>query len=52
MEMGKCPKCNDTGIVKEARGIHVCWDCLQNGKINGYSEKVKAPKLDHDYEED
>jgi ribosomal protein L37AE/L43A len=26
----KCPKCNNTGIVKEKDGtIHTCYDCLQ-----------------------
>lgn len=42
----KCPKCRDTGIVKEENGLaHTCWDCLQNGKLDVHSEKVPDSKV-------
>jgi DnaJ-class molecular chaperone len=40
-----CPKCHGTGIVKDETGIHTCWDCLANGKMNVHSEKVSDSKV-------
>jgi|TARA_Y100000310_G_scaffold112343_1_gene110833 ribosomal protein S27E len=35
----ECPKCKNTGIVKEKDGsVHVCWDCLRNGKLDVHSK--------------
>jgi hypothetical protein len=37
-----CPKCHGTSIVKEADGsIHVCWDCLQEGRLDVHSKDPK-----------
>ena len=45
-EEEKCKKCNGTGIVKEADGsVHVCWDCLNNGKMNQHSQDVKDARI-------
>ncbi len=40
MEEEKCKKCKGTGIVKDEKGIHTCWDCLRKGKLNVHSEKL------------
>ncbi len=43
MEHGvvKCQKCRGTGIVKENEGgVHVCWDCLKEGKLDVHSKKL------------
>lgn len=41
-----CLKCKGTGIVKEKDGsVHVCWDCLQNGKLDVHSKNVKDSGL-------
>ena len=38
----ECQKCKDTGMVKEKSGtIHVCYDCLSNGRLDVHS---KIPK--------
>lgn len=42
VEYLKCPKCNDTGIVKEEdNSVHVCWDCLQSGRLDVHSKDLK-----------
>ncbi len=42
----KCPKCNDTGIVREKNGsCHVCYDCLMAGKLNQHSEKLPDSRI-------
>jgi DnaJ-class molecular chaperone len=41
-----CLKCKGTGIVKEKDGsVHVCWDCLNNGKLDVHSKNVKESGL-------
>lgn len=41
----ECPKCHDTGIVKETNGsVHTCWDCLAAGKLDAHSKNIP----DHD----
>jgi len=31
----ECPKCQGTGVVKEANGsAHTCWDCLISGRMD------------------
>jgi len=37
-----CMKCNNTGIVKDETGVHVCWDCLKNGKLDIYQDMEKV----------
>ena len=45
-ESEECPKCHDTGVVREKNGqIHTCWDCLEKGKLNVHSEKVQDSKV-------
>lgn len=45
-EEEKCPKCNNTGIVKEKDGsVHVCYDCLSKGKLNQHSKDLKETKI-------
>ncbi len=44
MENG-CPKCNGTGIVKDENGVHVCWDCLESGKMDVHSKKLPDIKI-------
>lgn len=42
----KCPKCNNTGIVKEKTGtIHVCFDCLQKGRLDVHTKNVPDSKV-------
>ncbi|MEM1535972.1 MAG: hypothetical protein QXQ82_02205 [Candidatus Pacearchaeota archaeon] len=42
----KCPKCNNTGIVKEKDGsVHVCFDCLNKGKLDQHSKDIKEAKV-------
>jgi len=42
----KCPKCNGVGIVKEKDGsIHVCWQCLQEGRLDVHSKDLPDSKL-------
>jgi|MGYP002817230330 hypothetical protein len=37
--MDECPKCKNTGIVKEKDGsVHVCWDCLKSGRLDVHSK--------------
>ena len=41
-----CQKCQDTGIVREKSGqVHVCFDCLQSGKLDVHSKKVPDSKV-------
>lgn len=38
----QCPKCKDTGKVKEKDGsMHTCWDCLVSGRLDQHSQKVR-----------
>ncbi|MFH0831637.1 MAG: hypothetical protein V1886_02105 [archaeon] len=38
----QCPKCKDTGKVKEKDGsMHTCWDCLASGRLDQHSQKVR-----------
>ncbi|GBE19658.1 hypothetical protein BMS3Abin17_00383 [archaeon BMS3Abin17] len=41
-----CPKCKDTGIVKDEDGTaHVCWDCLRDGRLDVHSKDVPDSKI-------
>lgn len=41
-----CPKCKGTGRVKEADGsIHICFDCLENGKFDVHSKVIKDSNI-------
>ncbi len=45
--MEECSKCNGTGVVKEKNGdVHICWDCLLNGKMDAHSAKVPDSKIE------
>jgi ribosomal protein L37AE/L43A len=44
MEM-VCPKCHGSGIVKDEKGIHTCWDCLMNGNLDAHSKKLPETSL-------
>ncbi len=36
-----CQKCKGTGIVKEEdKSVHVCWDCLNNGRLDVHSKNL------------
>ncbi|MCS7134548.1 MAG: hypothetical protein NZ889_01675 [Candidatus Pacearchaeota archaeon] len=42
----KCAKCRGTGIVKEKDGsVHVCYDCLLEGRLNQHSKDLKETKI-------
>ncbi|MEK6906544.1 MAG: hypothetical protein AABW81_02900 [Nanoarchaeota archaeon] len=41
----KCPKCNDTGVVKDNSGVHVCFDCLQKGRLDVHSKNIPDNKI-------
>jgi len=42
----QCPKCNNTGIVKEKDGsVHVCWDCLREGRLDVHSKDLPESKI-------
>ena len=41
MESGVCEKCNGTGIVKDKEGVHVCFDCLESGRLDVHSKDLK-----------
>jgi hypothetical protein len=44
--MEECPKCHNTGVVKEKDGsVHTCWDCLQRGTLDVHSENVPDSKV-------
>jgi len=46
MDEEVCQKCKGTGIVKEKDGsIHVCWDCLREGRLDVHSKNVKDSGL-------
>ena len=36
-----CPKCHGEGIVKDEKGIHTCWDCLNEGEFDQHSKEIK-----------
>jgi len=41
-----CKKCNDTGIVKEEKGgVHVCFDCLNAGRLDVHTKDLKGSKI-------
>jgi len=41
-----CKKCNGTGIVKDKDGsVHVCWDCLREGKLDVHTEHLPDSKI-------
>lgn len=40
-----CPKCHGTGIVKDNKGIHTCWDCLMKGELDAHSKKLPETSL-------
>lgn len=43
---GECPKCHNTGIVKEKDGTcHTCWDCMQAGKLDQHSSKMPESRI-------
>ncbi len=43
----KCPKCNGTGIIKEPNGsVHVCFDCLNSGRLDVHDKNIKSSGLD------
>ncbi len=36
-----CEKCKNTGIVKEEdRSVHVCWECLEKGRLDVHSKDL------------
>jgi len=38
-----CPKCNNTGKVKERDGtIHICFDCLNAGRLDQHDKNLKS----------
>ena len=41
-----CQKCHGTGIVKDKDGtIHVCWNCLNSGKLDVHSKDLKENNI-------
>lgn len=41
-----CSKCKGTGMVKESDGsVHVCWDCLREGRLDVHSKQPKDSGL-------
>ena len=41
-----CEKCKNTGIVKDPDGkVHVCWDCLRNGRLDVHSKDLPDVKM-------
>jgi DnaJ-class molecular chaperone len=36
-----CPDCKGTGIVKDGKGVHTCWKCLQEGQMEQHSKEIK-----------
>jgi len=40
-----CPKCHGTGVVKDEKGIHSCWDCLLNGNLDVHSKKLPETRI-------
>jgi hypothetical protein len=42
MEEQDCPKCHGTGRIREKDGtIHICFDCLQAGRLDQHDKKLK-----------
>ncbi len=35
-----CPICQNKGIVKDETGIHTCWKCLQEGRLDCHSDEI------------
>ncbi len=44
-ELKKCPKCKGKGIVKDEKGVHVCYDCLLKGKLDVHSKNIPDSKI-------
>ena len=45
-ERDKCRKCDETGVVKDKDGtIHVCFDCLQKGKLDVHTKNLPDSKI-------
>jgi len=45
IENTMCPKCKNTFQIKEKDGtIHICYDCLQAGKMDQHEKHVKDAK--------
>jgi len=37
----ECPHCKNTGIVKEEDGgVHTCWKCLEEGRLDAHSKSL------------
>jgi hypothetical protein len=37
-----CPKCRGEGYIKEKDGsVHICFDCLNSGKLDQHGDKNK-----------
>lgn len=45
MEAGKCPKCNGKRIIKDAKGVHVCWDCLEDGTLDVHAKSIPESRI-------
>jgi len=35
-----CPKCKGTGIIKDEKGVRICFDCLNSGKMDQHTEEA------------
>ena len=45
-EAEKCSKCNGSGIVKDEDGsVHVCYECLEKGRLDVHSKDLKDSGL-------
>jgi len=43
VETAVCPKCSNTGKIKERDGtVHICFDCLQSGRLDQHDKKLKS----------
>jgi DnaJ-class molecular chaperone len=40
-----CLKCHGTGIVKDEKGVHTCWDCLNQGELDAHSKRLPENNL-------
>jgi ribosomal protein L37AE/L43A len=35
-----CPECKNKRIIKDESGVHTCWKCLQEGRLDCHSNKL------------
>ena len=46
MEETDCPKCEGKRVIKDKDGsVHVCYDCLREGRLDVHSKTLPDSKI-------